>query len=628
MAKIKCDYYELPSDVVGAGIYNLDDSDTDANFYLYIFNTSGKYLRNSDPPYCTYIDKSTFLKATVYADEVTDPVNDTQYANFNHFDCSRVRVNSNANAFDITFYATTYDTPDTPTTTKYKVSSTLKNCSTDAPDSVDDGTEFTYTYTAKSGYEFKSVTSNVGTVEISSDYKTATVKGTASEDINITATALEPVTIVTDNFIHSSYTPTRIFNDDGETAVTFTADEGYYYSTAPDITYRSYATFQDNTISGTPNSDSTSYSFTLDTDDLSKVSNVYSVTYNANAVEKPQAVINVNILAGDLSNATFTPTTAVFGDSVTITVTATDGYSFINQLPYIEYNGQVVKEKNFTLNDDKTAGTVTLDTTEITNDSNYNVYVYANASKVDVQIPSQLFTIYDVTADDLQKISNKRFTVFSPDSGVSYEPLIDYINNVYTLPIIFTDLPSQPLYLRDVKITDSTRIINKYNYNFDMGSFTLSRHYNNSNDYNNSYYISLPYYGIYTLENNLYLEGEISVTVKINAISGDCVYNFSKNDVVIDSVNTNVKEDLPFVTSDHQKVGNLQSVTNFEVEPAVSCFYHEISNAYSRKDINEFVKNLSYFRSDKILSIKGVSKHYVEMLENELNKGVILNELS
>lgn len=417
----------------------------------------------------------------------------------------------------------------------HTITKTLNNCTSNIPDTIDDGSQFTWTLTPNEGYEFKegSVTSSIGTVSITSTG--ATITGTATGDITIQATATQK--------------------------------------------------------------------------------------------ETPKET--VNITAGTIQNCSYVPTTANHGDTVTITITSDSDYAFTTQAPYIEYVGPLsqIETHKFTLNSDKTIGTISLDTNDIKkrNDT-YTVTVTGTATYQQGTTVSEMYTVYSVSPSDLQAVSNKRFVNVSGSDAYN-EQLITYINDLYRLPLVFQDLPTQALMLKNETIVNNAHVIPNVTYTYDLGTITLPRKYDNSNDYNNVYDVMLPYYGVYTLDNAKALDTPIKIQAVIDIISGSCTYIFSRDGHAIDSVKTNIKENLPYMTRDMQQTGSLTTVTQFEVEPSITCYYHDITNAYVNKDVNDTVSNLTYFKADNIIHCSGISNKYKNLILNKLREGVFTNEL-
>lgn len=491
----------------------------------------------------------------------------------------------------------------------HTITKNLSNCTGEIPSTIEDGSQFTWTLTPNEGYEFKegSVTSTVGTVSITSTG--ATITGTATGDITIQATATAIPVIVTHTVTKTLTNCTgeipSTIQDGSQFTWTLTPNEGYEFkegSVTSNVGIVSI-TSTGTTITGTATED---------------------ITILATATE---IVKTVNISTGTVENCSYTPKTATYGDTATITITCDKDYAFTTQTPYIEYTASqgYQEQHNFKLNNDKTTGTVSVDTHDV-DATKLEIEVYATATYQQGTTVSEMYTVYSVSPSDLQAVSNKRFVNVS-GSDYYIEQLITYINDLYRLPLAFKDLPTQALMLKNETIVNNAHVIPNVVYTYDLGTVTLPKKYNNSNDYNNVYDIMLPYYGVYTLDNAKALDTAIKIQAIIDIITGTCVYVFSRDGHTIDSVKTNVKENLPYMTKDMQQVGSLTTVTQFEVEPSITCYYHDITNAYVNKDVNETVSNLTYFKADNIIHCNGISNKYKNLILNKLREGVFTNEL-
>lgn len=527
-ARASSDEPKTPITINTDNMSNSTLSPTSANYgdtVTFTLTANDGYLFTGNTPYLSYsnsLHSDVTKKFTISEDTKTATAT---------LDTSKIGLINDAYTLNV------YASPKA-LVTSYTITKTLNNCTSDIPDTIDDGTHFTYTITATEGYEFldNSVTSNIGTVSIDTSKTTATVTGTATGNITITA----------------------------------------------------------------------------------------------NATQKETPKETVNIKAGTLENCTYSPNSATYGDTITITITAEDNYAFTTATPYIKYVGplsQIVNHK-FTLNSDKTIGTYSLDTTQIKklNDS-YTVTVYGTPTYQQGTTVSEMYTIYKVSNKDLQKVSNKRFLNVAGNDSAYYEPLINYINSLYRLPLVFNDLPTQALILKNITVLNKASVIPNTKYEYTLGEVTLPKHFNTSNDYNNTYYLTLPYYGVYTLDNTKCLNSVLTIKATVDIISGDCVYTIIRDSLPIDSIRCNIKENLPYMTRDKEVLSNNITVNMFELPPKIACYYHAITNSFVSNDKNETIKNLNYFKADKIIKSDNIPKKYIELIENELRKGVFKNEL-
>lgn len=206
--------------------------------------------------------------------------------------------------------------------TKYKVTSTLSNCTLTPTDTeIDEGTVTDFIVTANSGYTFNTApTLNGEAMEKTSDtvyHKSITVNA----DVDIIATANKiPVTYsITANGTNGTVTPTQ-FTEGVETVVTLNASDGYEFQTGLMAPYIDFTDDDSNNISMTRVSN-TQYTYTIPT----SIRHNATVTFYTKAITKPTFTV-----AYDLTNCTSDETRTSFeqGSEVSFTVTANSGYHF------------------------------------------------------------------------------------------------------------------------------------------------------------------------------------------------------------------------------------------------------------------------------------------------------------
>ena len=114
----------------------------------------------------------------------------------------------------------------------YTYTETLQNIVSDGAESYNAGDTFTIHYTANDGYLIDSLTSNIGTVTIADDKRTAVLAGSATENIvvNGVATTEYGTILITGSFVHCSCN-----YSDGETIspskprLEIVADDGFIF---------------------------------------------------------------------------------------------------------------------------------------------------------------------------------------------------------------------------------------------------------------------------------------------------------------------------------------------------------------------------------------------------------------
>lgn len=501
------------------------------------------------------------------------------------------------------------------------IKTNLTNC-TLSPTSVKSGNKTTLTLTANDGYEFTTtptlVIADPFGGEDSHDFTISSDKLTATYDydagsyddttVNATATKKQQTTInIITNLTNCTIDKTSI-PATGKSTITLTANDGYEFTTVPTLSYPD------------PFGDTSTDNFTISDDKLSATidytpSSTDDITVTGTATEKPKPKV-INFDLTNVSDATVTPTSFTQGETVNITITAQSGYNFETNIPYIHYwdvAGSIV-EKNFTLDETKTTGTFTFNSSEaMTDNEHYTVEIHGVATVITKSQP--LYTIYIVNNDILDKVASKRFG----DGGLN-----TFINDIYQLPLQLDTSTKQALYLYDTKIVDDVPIVKDRIIKKTLGTFRLPRHFNNANDYNNVYTIVLPYYGSIELDNEKYIDSDFTIDVTIDIVMGDTTYTFTREGQVIDSYDTNIKMMLPFLTADTTRISYFSKINLLEVAPTLTAYYHDVHDEYVTTSVTTTLNSGTYhgYLECELVTIN-VSNKYRDMINAKMKEGII-----
>ena len=504
--------------------------------------------------------------------------------------------------------------------TKYTVTETLQYMSSDAPTEVEENAEFTFTYNAEQGFHIKSLTSNIGTVNIATNKNSATITGTATENIVINGVAVENTTpvewyTVTENLTHiiaSNLNPTRV-NKNASFTLSYTAESGYIItsltSTVGNVTFNAdhssatitgnatanivvtgEATYQPNTynvvvekedhILADPNNPSTiiqgsSYTFRFTTDIgwlISRcTSNHGTVTIAEN---KKSATVTYNNVSSDIR--------IVVGsykdDSYKVVITGT----LVNATCNYANGEPISREKNIIItansgyefkntyhyedegytydlvkNLEKT--TLTIDTTQITGRSDITLndnYV----ATLPVETIGGFCNLYKVTEKELYKLSKVRFQKDSTsDTVVDYG---SFITHLYILPLnlpsdIIGDKSNIILGSFDSKVKST--LLNNYTVDYDMGSITVPSKYNNAYDFiNTTCTLRVPFFNAVALDPENVVGHTISIKFTLDLYSGNVTMNVMSDFTggIIYSSTANIVTQIPFIQTQNNSVVN------------------------------------------------------------------------
>ena len=500
---------------------------------------------------------------------------------------------------------------------KYTVTETLSHMSSDAPAELEENEQFTFNYNVEPGYEIQSLTSNIGTVNIETNKKGATITGTATENIVINGVAVEEVTsyTVTENLTHiiaSDSNPTTV-NKNASFTLSYTAESGYIItsltSTVGDVTFNvdhssatvtgvataniivtGEATYQPKTFNVVVEKDAhivadpsnpetitegSSYTFRFTSESgwlISRCTSNYgtadiaedrksaTVVYNNVSatlrivLTSIEEIIPKVVITGTFVNATCNYTNGeVISKEKNIIITATSGYEFKNTYHY-EDNGY---SYDLVKNLEKT--TLTIDTTQITGLSDITLndnYV----ATLPVETIGGFCNLYKVTEKELSQLSKVRF-----QKDTTSDTVVDYgsaITQLYILPLnipaeIIGDKSNIILGSFDSKV-EST-LLNNYTVDYDMGAITVPAKYNNAYDFiNTTCTLRVPFFNAVALDPENVVGHTISIKFTLDLYSGNVTMNVVSDFTggIIYSATANIVTQIPFIQKQNNSVVN------------------------------------------------------------------------
>lgn len=502
-------------------------------------------------------------------------------------------------------------------TVKYTVTETLSHMSSDAPAEVEENAEFTFNYNVEPGYEIQSLTSNIGTVNIDTNKKGATITGTATGNIEINGVAVEEVTsyTVTENLTHiiaSDSNPTTV-NKNASFTLSYTAESGYIItsltSTVGDVTFNvdhssatvtgtatanivvtGEATYQPKTFNVVVEKDAhivadhsnpetitegSSYTFRFTSESGWLISRCTSNNGTATIAEdrKSATVVYNNVSAtlrivltsieeiipkvvitGTFVNATCNYTNGeVISKEKNIIITATSGYEFKNTYHY-EDNGY---SYDLVKNLEKT--TLTIDTTQITGLSDITLndnYV----ATLPVETIGGFCNLYKVTEKELSQLSKVRFHKDTTSGTV-----VDYGSSITQLYILPLNLPAEIIGDKSNIILGSfdsqveSTLLNTYTVDYDMGSIEVPAKYNNAYDFiNTTCTLRVPFFNAVALDPENVVGHTISIKFTLDLYSGNVTMNVVSDFTggIIYSATANIVTQIPFIQKQNNSVVN------------------------------------------------------------------------
>lgn len=500
---------------------------------------------------------------------------------------------------------------------KYTVTETLSHMSSDAPAEVEENAEFTFTYNVEPGFEIQSLTSNIGTVNIATNKKSATITGTATGNIEINGVAVEEVTsyTVTENLTHiiaSDSNPTTV-NKNASFTLSYTAESGYIItsltSTVGDVTFNvdhssatvtgtatanivvtGEATYQPKTFNVVVEKDAhivadpsnpetitegSSYTFRFTSESGWLISRCTSNYGTANIAEdKKSATVVYNnvsatlrivltsieeiipkvVITGTFENASCNYTNGeVISAEKNIIITATSGYEFKNTYHY-EDNGYTY---DLVKNLEKT--TLTIDTTQITGLSDITLndnYV----ATLPVETIGGFCNLYKVTEKELSQLSKVRF-----QKDTTSDTVVDYGSSITQLYILPLNIPAEIIGDKSNIILGSfdsqveSTLLNNYTVDYDMGSISVPAKYNNAYDFiNTTCTLRVPFFNAVALDPENVVGHTISIKFTLDLYSGNVTMNVMSDFTggIIYSATANIVTQIPFIQKQNNSVVN------------------------------------------------------------------------
>ncbi len=580
--------------------YNTPDTSEDGKIYCVIDIDSGL-------PATTYTVKST-LENITFENEVSTIKQNTAFSfvfNANEgyqidtLTCNigTVAISSDKLSAVITGTATTNivitgSASELPK--QYTVDYTLIDMVCDNPiTTITENEDFTLTFSPNTGHEITTLTCNIGTVTIAEDKQSATITGTATENIVITGTATQIKAVYAIGYSltnMSCVSPIYSIVEGTEFNLYFTADSGFVIDSLT-TTLGEVEIAEDKksaTITG------------VATDNISIVG----------SASKEKHYVKIT---GSFNNCYCS-----YADGEVIDTTkpceiiANTGYVFPTKLMYsytaVIDGENVTKYATIDMNGYRLVLDFVFDDVEATIilDSEYT-------AEKEVDKISDFVDAYCVDNSIIQQLAGVRFLQITSSTGdVSFLDMGQFIVGLYALPLgvpdkLVTATKAIKLGYKSTNVT--APIINGYKWEYDLGVINIPATYNNGYDFvNTDVFLNVPYFG--RIEVPSYLVGyEITIKILFDCYSGNGTLvienNFTKS--AIEMRTQKIVTDVPYIQTGMDTVFNKLGNTN--VNPLINkCFVEVIRNTPYQTD-NTFGKKV-----DEIVVIGSV-QGYAEFNE-------------
>jgi hypothetical protein len=503
---------------------------------------------------------------------------------------------------------------------QYTVDFSLIDITCDNPQTtITENETFNFTFTPNIGYEINTLNSNIGTVTIADDKQTASITGTATENITITGIGSQIQTVYTIAYTLNNMTcvdPIYTIVEGTEFNLYFTANTGYLIdSLTSNLGAVEIASDKKSaTITGTA------------TDNIGIIGNARKENHYVK-------------ITGTLNNCYCSyENEEVIISTKPCEIIANIGYVFPSKLMYKYYayinNEYVTKYASISSDGYRLTFDFIFNNEEVTIvlDNTYT------AEKEQDKI-SDFVDVYCVNNTIIKQIAENRYLKLTSSTGdVSYTDLGQFIVGLYVLPLGIPEtlITSTKIVKMGYVETDVTApIINGYKWTYDLGTINIPTVYNNSYDYiNTDVFLNVPYFG--RLEIPSYLVGyNLSINIIFDCYSGNGTL-LIKNDFTNSYIETKTQKiviDVPYIQTGLNTVFNKLSNTN--IDPLINrCFVEVIRNTpYTHEctfghDVDDVVligsvQGYAEFKECLISSSVATSDELTSIIQL-LNNGVVI----
>lgn len=412
---------------------------------------------------------------------------------------------------------------------KYTITENLTNITTDnIQTEIDENESFTFNYSVEKNYKIQSLVCNIGTVTISDDRTTATITGTATENIVVTGVGYIPT--------YYSYTETL-------TKITSNANEEYEKDTTNIIDFTVTSGYRISNLT-------TNIGTVTISEDEKTATLEFIATENIIVVGETTRTQTVTI-TGTIENATcnYNDGDYLIDDKI-VTITANAGYEFLSSYTY--RSGTLTY--NATKSDDNTVITFSESSSNsvILNDE-------YNATK-HVERLGTFTNLYKVVNSELTALSKVRFGNDNIDYG-------QYIASLFIIPFDITsiigDRSNIILGIFDSNVESS--LLTNYTIEIDGGTIIIPEKYSNVYDYiNTTCVLRLPYFNKIILDTECVINQTLTIKFIIDMYSGSCTVNIYSTftNGIIESQTVNISTQIPFIQKSTNSVVNTLSNIN------------------------------------------------------------------
>ena len=483
----------------------------------------------------------------------------------------------------------------------YTYTETLQNIVSDGAKSYNAGDTFTIHYTANDGYLIESLTSNIGTVTIADDKRTAVLAGSATENIVVEGVAKA----------RQSYTYT-------ETLQNIVSDGAESYNAGD--TFTIHYTANDGYLIESLTSNIGTVTIADD-----KRTAVLAGSATENIVVEGVATTEYGTI---LITGSFVHCSCNYSNGETISpskprleIVADDGFIFLNEFKY--------KQAGVTKYLNKSDDNKMLYKDLTTKGLNLNdVYTAVTAPKT----ITSFVHLYKTNDNELSALAKARFKDVSGNT-VDYG---QYISALYRIPIDLSNITGDTsnIMLGQYDSMVASTLLNQYLIDIDGGTITIPEKFNNAYDYlTTECILHLPFLDEINLPAHYVVNQTINIKYKLDLYSGTLtasIYSSYLNSIVANSSGV-IVTNIPFIQKQTDNVVNSLSNVFTNLIPTA---FMEVTRNIPYDNVNVFGKECvdfdmignktGYLKCDNVALVTKATKNEKDEIMSLLKDGIML----
>jgi len=483
----------------------------------------------------------------------------------------------------------------------YTYTETLQNIVSDGAKSYNAGDTFTIHYTANDGYLIDSLTSNIGTVTIADDKRTAVLAGSATGNIVVNGVATA----------RQSYTYT-------ETLQNIVSDGAESYNAGD--TFTIHYTANDGCLIDSLTSNIGTVTIAGD-----KRTAVLAGSATENIVVNGVATTEYGTI---LITGSFVHCSCNYSDGETISpskprleIVADDGFIFLNAFKY----KQAGVTKYLNKSDDNKMLYKDLDTRGL----NLNdVYTAVTAPKT----ITSFVHLYKTNDNELSALAKARFKDVSGNT-VDYG---QYISALYRIPVDLSNITGDTsnIMLGQYDSMVASTLLNQYLLDIDGGAITIPEKFHNAYDYlTTECILHLPFLDEINLPPHYVVNQTINIKYKLDLYSGTLTANIYSSylNSIVASTSGVIVTNIPFIQKQTDNVVN--SLTNVFTNLIPTAFMevtrnipYDNVNIYGKEcvDFDMIGNKTGYLKCDNVSLVTKATKNEKDEIVSLLKDGIIL----